>query len=186
MIRVHFLLAVALTFNLTGSALSQNAITSVAPDGAQVASASDKMVLVTDKKSNKLIWVVKYEADVQAILYAPTGKMLAAGDVKGHVNMHDARSGAFLWQTKPVEPKTGSGVVALGFAPDGKRVAALDRDGFVTMRVADVGKLLWRAKGPAGTIELRFSADGNKLTAKASEAAGGIQTFDAATGAVSR
>jgi WD40 repeat protein len=182
---------VAMTFLLAGRVLAQKEISAKPPNGDRVASASGKLIQVRDSKSKELVWQVKWtdQSDIQVLIYNPDGKTLASGDKSGHVNLHDAATGALKWVSGTADQRrpSGRGVTVLLFSPDGKLLACAESDGLVSLFLAPEGKLIWRAKTQLqGVYELRFSVDGKEVTAKASEESGGSQTFQAATGKPSR
>jgi WD40 repeat protein len=134
MARLHSVLAVAvvgLGF-LVSPAAAQQAISAKSPGGDRVASASKTVIEVFDQKTNKVLMKVRaHKADIQALIYAPDGKLLASADKDGVVNMLDAATGKMIWTAKALP-----GVNVLSFSADGKKVTAKAPGGSQTFSVA--------------------------------------------------
>ena len=111
------------------------------PDGEELAVASSMGIWIYDTRTGAEVTLLSgHQEDVQAIAYAPDGKMLASGSKDATVRLWDAKTGRFL-------PKLRGhywGVETVVFAPDGKTVASGDGTGRI---------LLWDWRKVAETQE---------------------------------
>src|SRR5215472_11759920 len=68
---------------------------------------------------------------VDAVAFSPDGKLLAAGNGNGYVQLWDPATGQAIGAPLPADPQDGVGSVA--FSPDGKLLATAGGDGYVQL-----------------------------------------------------
>jgi WD40 repeat protein len=96
---------------------------------------------------------------VQSAL-SPDGRLLAGGDARGRVAIHDAASGKELRLLEGVNVQ----VLALAFTADGKRLAAATPRG-ITVWDAATGEPAGSTDKLTGARRLRFHPDSRRLAA---------------------
>jgi WD40 repeat protein len=116
---------------------------------------------------------------VQAVAYAPDGRLVASGDDGGTVRLWDSGTG------QPTgDPLTGheAPVRAVAFSPDGQRLVSASDDGSVRLWDTGTGQVVG---GPLTGHEnavhaVAFSPDGQRLASGGAD--GTVRLWDAATG----
>jgi len=133
------------------------------PEGRQVWSASFREALLWNTADQTVSRTFKTFGgpQVSAVVFAPGGKWLAAGERSGQVQVWDLSTGALAW-TLPAHKQWISG---LAFSADSSQLATADRRGAVTVWDLKTGFPRVRLAGHDGSTvpALAFSPDGKLL-----------------------
>ncbi len=154
-------------------------VISFSPDGKQIVAAEpDKQILVhrqiARRDTTTGMVLKKYEPilekQVLAVALSPDGRFVAASQHNGDLLVWEADSGKLVHRIG--QQRSDASVDILRFAPDGNHLAAAD--GFaITIYESTSGRV---ARGPLSTPwglqHVRWSADGNSITAVRKPAAG--------------
>jgi len=150
------------------------------PDGRTLAVAADGQVLFWDfVKDEERRRIEGLAERVYGLDLAPSGSLLATGDVQGRVQLWDALSGTLKQSLKG----HGKLVSWVEFSPDGERLVSSGKDG--TARLWDVasGELLRVLRGHDDWVNLAvFSRDGRLVLTGSDDNT--VRLWDSATGRV--
>ncbi len=158
-----------------------------APDGARAFTGSgnnytpaDWSVRAWDPSTGAELWRWKNATAVQAVAVSPDGKLVAAGDTRGHVALLDASDGSLRWQVH-----AGAWIYCVRFTPSGDAVVASGDD--TALAVVDVADGKSR-KIPIGTGGRAFALTRDGRTAIVGRGSYGdprnVAAVDLATGAI--
>jgi RNA polymerase sigma factor (sigma-70 family) len=103
---------------------------------------------------------------VTSVQFSPDGRLLAAGNWDGSIELWDALTGRLRWRgTAPI------GGQRIAFSPDGRMLASTGHEGFVCLWEAATGAARRRWKGHlGGNVAVAFAPDGRTV------ATGGMDT----------
>jgi WD40 repeat protein len=118
-------------------------------------------------------------SSVQAVAYAPDGRLVASGDDGGAVRLWDAETGQPAGG--PLVGHEGP-VRAVAFSPDGRRLASAGEDGTVRLWDATTGQAVGAPlTGHEGAVHaVAFSPEGQRLASGGAD--GTVRLWDAAAG----
>jgi WD40 repeat protein len=152
-------------------------------DGSQLATAFEGVVILWEVVSGRLRTCWKRQAPgLISLAFAPTGTVLAGGQLDNTLHLWDVATGAELGTL----PGHARAVAALAFSPDGRTVASGDRHGVV--QLWDVATRTRQGiLGAAGGDEtflnevsaLAFSPDGRTLAVAVGQA---VRLWEVGTG----
>lgn len=152
-------------------------------DGVATGCSGTNLVTLWDVRTGKELFTLRdVTGTVWQVVFSPDGKLLGAASADKSVRLYEALTGRLLFDLKGHREQ----VTRLAFSPDGKTLASGGPSGQEAARVilwnTDTGKERLRLRGSPGIwfTALAFSPDGKHL---ATAAGGGVQIWDAATGA---
>jgi hypothetical protein len=153
-----------------------------APDGKTVATGggfSDPEVRLYDAATGKERLVLRTDSDDGGACgaFAPGGKTLACGTIRGLLRVWDAGSGKDLLSVRAHQ----KGVTGVQYLPDGATLVTAGGDGLVRLWDADRGEELRALKGHAGAVHaLAVRPDGMLLATGGADRS--VRLWEVATG----
>ncbi len=106
---------------------SPSGLSVMSRDGRMRASGSGRDMSVVDARSNQLLWMGAFSAEITALAFTEEADLLIAGDRDGALNAIDVRTGTTAWYTS-MPSSTPGPVTGITFSLDGKTFVAMVAD----------------------------------------------------------
>jgi len=130
------------------------------PDGAQLAVADNTTITLWDMNNGKQVWQSAALSQPSALAFNADGRLLAAGESNGKVELLDAADGFSI----KVITAHQNAVLAVAFSPDSAFVATGSQDKTAVIWDVDTGEAIQRLVGHTDPVlSLTYGPEGRSL-----------------------